>query len=174
MATVNEKMTALADEIRELSGTTTTKSIDAMTSNIDAANTEIAEQSDLISQIVTALEGKASGGGGDSGNDDYLSEEVFGYMDHLDSIFTVGFVMAMPDGRMYTVFDNNLMSLQGFINSHIVIFVLAHSIDSVTINSANGVQVLAIKEGPYIDGRNYLFAIHIKILSDEFYLSIGG
>lgn len=61
---VNSKMTALADEIRELSGTTTTKSIDAMTSDIDAANIEIAEQAELLEQIATALEGKASGSGG--------------------------------------------------------------------------------------------------------------
>jgi hypothetical protein len=64
MSTVNEKMTALADEIRELSGTTTKKSIDAMTSDVDAANTEISEQMELIAQISTALEGKAGGGGG--------------------------------------------------------------------------------------------------------------
>lgn len=60
---VNEKMTALADEIRELSGTTTSKSIDAMTSDVDAANAEIAEQAELLEQITTALEGKAGGGG---------------------------------------------------------------------------------------------------------------
>lgn len=59
---LNEKMTTLADEIRELSGTTTTKSIDAMTTDVDAANTEIAEQAELIAQIATALEGKAGGG----------------------------------------------------------------------------------------------------------------
>lgn len=59
---VNSKMTALADEIRELSGTTTTKSIDAMTIDVDAANTEISEQMDLIAQITSALEGKAAGG----------------------------------------------------------------------------------------------------------------
>jgi outer membrane murein-binding lipoprotein Lpp len=61
MATVNEKMTALADEIRELSGTTTSKSIDAMRSDVDAANAEIADQAELLEQIATALEGKTGG-----------------------------------------------------------------------------------------------------------------
>ena len=59
---VNSKMTALADEIRELSGTTTPKGIDAMTSDVSAANTEINEQMDLIAQISSALENKAAGG----------------------------------------------------------------------------------------------------------------
>jgi len=61
---INSKMTALADEIRELSGTTITKSIDSMTADVDAANTEISEQMDLIAQISTALDGKASASGG--------------------------------------------------------------------------------------------------------------
>lgn len=61
MATVNEKMTALADEIRELSGTTDTKSLDEMKVDVDAANTEIAEQTELLEQIAAALEGKAGG-----------------------------------------------------------------------------------------------------------------
>jgi hypothetical protein len=62
MATVNEKMTALANGIRELSGTTDTKSLDEMKIDVDAANTEITEQAELIAQITTALEGKAGGG----------------------------------------------------------------------------------------------------------------
>ena len=40
--TVNSKMTALADEIRELSGTTDTKNLDEMRVDVDTANTEIA------------------------------------------------------------------------------------------------------------------------------------
>lgn len=61
---VNTKMTALADEIRELSGTTMKKSIDTMTSDVNAANTEVSSQADLIAQISTALEGKAGSSGG--------------------------------------------------------------------------------------------------------------
>ena len=58
---LNETMTNLANEVRELSGTTTSKSLDTMISDVSAANDEIAAQTELISQIITALEGKAAG-----------------------------------------------------------------------------------------------------------------
>lgn len=67
MATVNETMTALATEIRELSGTTGKKGLDAMISDVNDANAEISDQMGLIAQINAALEGKASGGGGSGG-----------------------------------------------------------------------------------------------------------
>lgn len=66
MATVNQKMTALADEIRTLSGTTGTMGLDAMATNVNQANTEVSEQSTLIEQIAAALEGKVAGGGSGS------------------------------------------------------------------------------------------------------------
>lgn len=61
--TVKDKMTALADEIRILSGTTDAMGLDAMKNNVADANDAIDEQEDLIAQIASALEGKAAGGG---------------------------------------------------------------------------------------------------------------
>jgi polyhydroxyalkanoate synthesis regulator phasin len=80
---VNSKMTALADEIRELSGTTTTKSIDTMTADVDAANAEITEQSELLEQIVIALENKAAGGSGED-----VTEETTAYTTKINQLET--------------------------------------------------------------------------------------
>lgn len=45
---VNSKMTALADEIRELSGTSEAIGLDAMKAHVNEANTNIATEADLI------------------------------------------------------------------------------------------------------------------------------
>lgn len=66
---VNSKMTAIADEIRELSGTTGTMGLDAMASTLNVENTNFASnlttQDNLISQIQTALQNKAAATGED-------------------------------------------------------------------------------------------------------------
>ena len=58
MATVNTKMTAIANEIRELSGTMDAMGLDAMASHVNAANSEITNQTGVIEEIITALSNK--------------------------------------------------------------------------------------------------------------------
>jgi hypothetical protein len=64
---VNEKMTAIANEVRSLSGTTDKLGLDAMAEHIQEANAEVGTHEDLIQQIQTALIGKTAGGGAPSG-----------------------------------------------------------------------------------------------------------
>ena len=57
---LNSKLTAVADEIRELSGAESLLSLDAMASNVKESNGEIFAQKQLIEQAAAALEGKVS------------------------------------------------------------------------------------------------------------------
>lgn len=56
-----DKLTAIANKIRTLDGTTKEYTLDEMAESVDAANTDIANQSELIEQILIALENKAAG-----------------------------------------------------------------------------------------------------------------
>ncbi len=58
---VNSKMTAVADEIRVLSGTTDAMGLDSMAAHVGNANQTIGEQKTLISTIKSALAGKTAG-----------------------------------------------------------------------------------------------------------------
>jgi hypothetical protein len=60
---INRTMTALADEVRELSGKTGKLTLENMTDEVASGNGTISDQTDLIAQIAQALEGKAAGGG---------------------------------------------------------------------------------------------------------------
>ena len=64
MSTIGIKMTAIADEIRELSGATGALNLDAMATNVENANIEIDTQHSLLEQALALIEGKASGSGG--------------------------------------------------------------------------------------------------------------
>lgn len=66
----------IADEIRVLSGTTEPLGLDEMATNVNDANDEVADQTELLAQLVSALEGKSvSGGGGGSSN--YETTEIY-------------------------------------------------------------------------------------------------
>ena len=56
-------LTAQADEIRTLNGTTATMNPSQMTTALQSANAEVAEQEQKIVEITEMLQGKAMGGG---------------------------------------------------------------------------------------------------------------
>lgn len=60
---VNSKMTSIADKIRSLLGISGKLGLDAMDTNLETANTEVATQEELMGEILTSLAGKMAGGG---------------------------------------------------------------------------------------------------------------
>lgn len=91
--TINEKMTAIADEVRALSGATDTLNLDEMASHTKNANTEIIRQEELIARIQEALQGKAIGGSG-VGILDIQKTNTVGLVD----VYTI----ALTNGSTYT------------------------------------------------------------------------
>ena len=77
---VNSKMTALADEIRELSGTTDTMGLDAMAHVLNTENTNfqsnLTVQDDLIAQIQAVVDGLPEAGGSSSVNYNVCTVEL--------------------------------------------------------------------------------------------------
>lgn len=59
---VNQKMTAIADEVRTLAGVADKLNLDDMAAHTHDANTEVGTQENLIEQIRTALQGKSAVG----------------------------------------------------------------------------------------------------------------
>lgn len=60
-----EEITPIADEIRQLNGTTELMDLNTMINNLDEANSEINTQATKLDELKTILAGKASGGGED-------------------------------------------------------------------------------------------------------------
>lgn len=63
MATVNEKMTTIADGVRLLSGSSTALSLDDIAGGIQTANAEVSTQATKLDELKTILASKAAGGG---------------------------------------------------------------------------------------------------------------
>jgi hypothetical protein len=159
---VNEKMTALADEVRELTGTTSDKGIDDMTSDLNEANAEVAAQTSLIEQLSTALEGKTVVSGEDvsAETSDYtaltvqLEEAINSLPDSPDSIATcsitfitttksIGYICTTqldPSGNMFVQCHGGALE-----NSTI-------TIDNIVIGSAVSFLTYYISPGIRIEG----------------------
>lgn len=88
--TVSSVLTNLADEIRVLSGTTEPLGLTEMATNVNDANDEVADQTDLIAQVASALQGKSVPGGGED-----VTAETETYTDLLADLEAA--VDALPD-----------------------------------------------------------------------------
>jgi hypothetical protein len=105
---VNTKLTNLANEIREISGTTTKKSLDVMTSDISAANDLIDEQETLLNDlrdIVDTLPEPISGveyHPDDDGHDGLSIDRSFSYINikQENEIYTDADCYIMPSGDL--------------------------------------------------------------------------
>lgn len=86
----SESLTNIADEIRILSGTTNSKSLSKMANDAKEANTEASTQADLITQIASALEGKAVGYGSCTVNFSGSSIPRICYTKYENGVLSVG------------------------------------------------------------------------------------
>lgn len=80
----------IADEIRVLSGTTEPLGLTEMATNVNDANDEVADQTELIAQVVSALQGKSVPGGGED-----VTAETETYTDLLTDLEAA--VEALPE-----------------------------------------------------------------------------
>lgn len=117
---VNTKLTNLANEIREISGTTTKKSLDVMTSDISAANDLIDEQEALLNDlrdIVDTLPEPISGveyHPDDDGYDGLSIDRSFSYIDikQENEIYTYADCLIMSSGNLQLDVEDETTNLK--------------------------------------------------------------
>lgn len=105
---VNTKLTNLANEIREISGTTTKKSLDVMASDVSAANDLIDEQETLLNDLRDIVDTLPEPIGGveyhpdDDGLDGLSIDRSFSYIDikQENEIYTYADCSILPSGNL--------------------------------------------------------------------------
>lgn len=150
---VNTKLTNLANEIREISGTTTKKSLDVMTSDISAANNLIDEQETLLNDlrdIVDTLPEPISGVEYDpdnNGNDGLSIDRSFSYIDikQENEIYTYADCSILPSGNLRLNEADGTTDL--YVNT---IF------NNIVISADNAVEIRDIDCDLNFDGVNYV------------------
>jgi hypothetical protein len=141
---VQTVMTALADEVRELSGETGQLSLEGMTDKVSESNGTISDQSDLIAQIAEALEGKAAGGGGlptqektvsitANGTHEVLPDD--GYA--LSKVTANVFVASDSERDVAALLDNSLVNLTNSVVTSLKSRALQGSTNLVTVDLPN-------------------------------------
>ena len=102
-----ESLTKIADEVRELSGTSQPLGLDAMASNLVEANTEIDNQVELLAQAVAALEGKA-GSNGVGANIQWHSLKSLPTSYAIEDDFNTTYYMELPSRYCWILFSDQL------------------------------------------------------------------
>lgn len=158
---VNSKMTALADEIRILSGTEGTMGLDAMKTNVNQANSNVNTEADLISQIQTALEGKAGGSGGAS----VAWQDVFALpTTYVVSVNSKKYYIEMPNDFKFIairfLYNNNYyVSSIAVMNDGSYISNSSNNNVNISVLAADNVicvEILTFNDSPVVSTAEYL------------------
>lgn len=106
MATVNEKLAAINDEIRTMTNTTAKMGLDTMKTHLAEANAQVSEIGELVAELEAAMEGK-SVGGGTSG----------GAVETCTVTLRSDCTEYCPMNAWYTAFENGAISYKTFTNT---------------------------------------------------------
>ena len=132
---VSVKMTAIADETRELTGVTGKLGLDAIATNLGDANDEVSDQASIIAQCMAALEGKAIGGGSSSGSIETFKIKVVNNSSYSnEDLYTL---------ELWTTYINK----RGRVESGIDIVWLADGEDEPYYEPVKGTSILVYTGG---------------------------